>query len=478
MKKLYALLFFISCIQVHLHALDASITYATFNSPVGQYIEVYLYMVGPTLKNEVAPDSSLRAKVEVVILFEQGENIVKFDKYMLDGPSSIYQLDFFDMKRYALANGEYNLRVSVKDMFDERNVASYSSPISVDYPDDALAQSDIQLINNFQKAEQQGPMTKSGYFLEPLPFNFYTKHCDRLVFYSEVYNADKHLTDPFMVRYAIDEIKSEGKSAPLMVGHKTVAPRPVNAILIQKDITKLPSGNYNLTVEVRNSAQELLSTKTISFQRSNPYLSIEITGIDDKQLEDEFVAQLDQDALRYSLKAISPIVTGPQVEMLNLAIGKAEDLETQRRVLFMFWAERNPNNPRAAYDEYMAIARAVDEKYNSGFGYGFETDRGYMYLKYGQPDDMISEKNDAMAPPYEIWTYYDFPATRQVNVKFIFYNPSLASNDYILLHSTARNERSNPNWEAELYRKAADEIDNGNVRDNFNRNASRFFNDF
>ena len=72
-------------------------------------------------------------------------------------------------------------------------------------------------------------------------------------------------------------------------------------------------------------------------------------------------------------------------------------------------------------------------------------------MKYGKPSDVITVEDDSDAPPYEIWSYNDFPQTQQSNVKFLFYNPSLATGQFTLLHSTAKTEVNNPRWEIQLY---------------------------
>ena len=124
------------------------------------------------------------------------------------------------------------------------------------------------------------------------------------------------------------------------------------------------------------------------------------------------------------------------------------------------------------------------KKFNSGFRHGFETDRGYYYLKYGQPDDIELRDTEPSAPPYEVWVYYEFPTTNQNNVKFVFYNPSLAPGDFELLHSTAIGERNNPTWQRDLYREVPNEINSSDffgddgMLDNFNRNADRVFRDY
>jgi GWxTD domain-containing protein len=151
--------------------------------------------------------------------------------------------------------------------------------------------------------------------------------------------------------------------------------------------------------------------------------------------------------------------------------------------LFKYWATKNPNDPKTTYEAYMTIVNAIDKMYNTGFGYGFETDRGYVYLKYGRPDDMQTFSNDAVAPPYEVWQYNDFPLTGQKNVKFLFYNQTLVANDFRILHSNARGEISNPRWKTVLYGGARDQqvgnsIDGTEMKDNFGRNVGRILEEF
>ena len=74
-------------------------------------------------------------------------------------------------------------------------------------------------------------------------------------------------------------------------------------------------------------------------------------------------------------------------------------------------------------------------------------------MKYGQPNDIVTVEDEPHARP----TRYGSMMTSlhgQRNVKFLFYNPNLTPNDFVLLHSTARTERQNPRWEIELYEKA------------------------
>ncbi len=481
MKHFLAFLFLSILGLPALSALDASLSYASFRSPETSYIEIYLHVAGKTVAQTPVTDSTFRAAVDVIILFKQKDEIVKFDKYHLNGPVSKRPSDFIDMKRYGLPDGAYELVVAVEDANRADNKREYRTQVEIAFDDQSVQQSDLQLLAAFAKSDGPGLFVKNGVMMEPLPFNFYGKNAGTLSFYNEVYNTDKFLGEDFMVSYSIQLLNDE-ESNPVMIGHKRMKPAPTVPLLLQMDISELESGNYNLVVEVRNRERELISRKTLFFQRSNPYLRRERLELAEVDLSQEFVHKLSSEQLEYSLRALTAKLPPGDVELVNTMI-KRDSVSAMRLYLFSYWAQESPTNPEFAYQKYMEVADAIDQQFQSGFRYGFETDRGYIYLKYGQPDDMELRDTEPSAPPYEIWTYYEFPRTNQNNVKFVFYNPSLAPGDFQLLHSTAIGEINNPQWQLMLYSDAPNEV-NGNpidgteMMDNFNRNARRVFRDY
>jgi GWxTD domain-containing protein len=286
------------------------------------------------------------------------------------------------------------------------------------------------------------------------------------------------------VRYFIEQEKGNGLKTLISVGNQRRKPSTIDAVLVQMDINKLESGNYTLTVELRNAASELLTSRTLSFQRSNPFLNASETELTEEVVSRQFVQNLEEDTLRYGLRAISALAVGVESDMLKTIL-QTGDLKAMRFYLFRHFMREDPNNPELAYNRYMEVAAAVDQRFRSGFRYGFETDRGRTFLRFGRPDDLVHVEDDPGAPPYEIWVYYKFPQTQQNNVKFLFYNPSLAGEDFILLHSNARGEISNPRWERVLYsRNPTEYVDGDNFHDatgtqrNLGRNAKAYFEDF
>lgn len=490
-KNTLTLLLLVSCIWVT-HALDVSLSYATFKSPKQKYIEVYLHVVGQTVTYlPIDGDSSqLQAAVEVTMIFkktdkEGKEEIVKFDKFKLNSPIATERmLDFVDLKRYALRNGKYMLEVEIKDVNKPEIFKKYSAPVRMLYRGEDVQQSDVQLLASFEQAEEGSshPLAKNGVIMEPLPYNFYGRNADALMFYNEIYDTDKAIGDDYMVSYFIEQVENNEPKV-ILIGHKRKKPAPVTPILLEMDIKTLPSGNYNLVVEVRNRHKELISKKSAFFQRSNPFLNVERVELAEVPLDNEFVQELSEEDLKFSLRSLTPQIGQADIEFLNTILAE-KNYQAQRLFLFSYWIQKNPNNPKEAFDKYTQVATAVNNTYRSGFRYGFETDRGFYFLKYGKPHDIVQVENDPSAPPYEIWTYNEFPQTLQNNVKFIFYNPSLAPGDFVLLHSTARGELNNPRWEVDLYKNAPNQRDGGNfidgtgMQDGFNRNASRFFRDY
>jgi GWxTD domain-containing protein len=481
-KHIFSLIAFLFFIKIQLFAIDASIIHACYKSAKENYIEFNIYILGRSVEWAQLDSVDSQATVEVGIFFKQNGQVVQFDKFAMHSPKSIDPLNFEAIHRYAIANGNYDLEVTLKDKNKEEKPITYKSNIYVDFDNEMLRQSDIVLLQSVKPDSTEGVRVKHGYEMEALPFNFYDSRSSNLIFYNEIYNADKGIGDDFVVSYAIRKLFAQPTEKPLMIAQKRKKADPFIVNILQMDITNLESGNYRFVVSIHNRANQLLSEKEVLFQRSNPAFEPKEDTISTDALASEFVGKLEEKDLRFTLKSIIMKVPEDDVAVVNEML-KTKDLTAQRRYIYRYFAKISPTLPEQAHDEYMLIAKAVDRMFNNGFGYGFDTDRGRVYLKYGRPDDIVTVENEMSAPPYEIWSYAKMEKTQQTNVKFLFYNPNLMANGYRQLHSTCRGETNNPRWKTELYKNAPNEqtgtlIDgNGSVQKNFNRRAKELFND-
>lgn len=470
-----------------LHALDLGVSYAVMATPDEGYIEINLEISPQSLSWSRVDSSTVKAGAELLILVKKGNEVFAYEKYVLNSPAIAYPEILLDMKRLAVPNGTYELEVTATDVADVTNTARFAKEVTVNV-NQQLYLTDIQLLRGFQKDTTgiASPLLKNGFYMVPLPFAFYDRYATQLAFYAEMYHSNTVIKDPnYLLRYIIEKELGNGQTKLISVGKQQKRPSDIDAVLVDMDISLLESGNYSLTLELRNKQNELLTSRKVYFQRSNPFLNVQQADLSVEAISKQFVQELDEKALRYSLKAISPLVTmGTQPEELKNIL-KGDDLAAMRYFLFSHFVRTDPNNPELAWRSFIETANAADKQFHSGFRYGFETDRGRTYIKYGRPDDMIHVEDDPSAPPYEIWVYYNFPKTNQRNVKFLFYNPSLAGDDFVMLHSTARGEVNNAKWEITLYKRNANtEFDGDNAFDatrmqpNVNRRARAYFEDF
>ena len=104
------------------------------------------------------------------------------------------------------------------------------------------------------------------------------------------------------------------------------------------------------------------------------------------------------------------------------------------------------------------------------------TDRGRVYLKYGEPNQISKFENEPSSYPYEIWQYYQVSNQRN-NRKFIFYNPDLVTNDYTLIHSDALGETRDDRWRIRLTKRnnAIIDLDQDKSNDHYGSKVDDMF---
>jgi GWxTD domain-containing protein len=123
-----------------------------------------------------------------------------------------------------------------------------------------------------------------------------------------------------------------------------------------------------------------------------------------------------------------------------------------------FWERRDPTagTPENEYYQmfYALLADANRRFRESGAGDvpGWRTDRGRIFLKYGEAEERLQRPNQGLTPPYEVWKY-----TRPRLLKFVFLDETGLGN-FALLYTNDRFEVSRPDWEAILGNAAVEDV--------------------
>lgn len=456
MKNLLTLLsiLILSIGITHAKQLQAHLSYATFYHPQeGAYIETYL-SISPQSIHYLGTDNGMyKGEVEITMLFKQGETVVTFDKYVLNSPTVSDTLNisqsFLDQKRIALPVGEYSFDLIIADKNSKNEPYVISEPISIVYNNETIAFSDLQMVDNFKKTEEVNTLSKSGYDLIPYPSNFYPDNKNELIFYSELYNTAKQLGDDhaFLIKYYIESANLR-KPMEEFVRIRKMKAKEVNTIFHKFDITNLPSGNYQMVLEIIDQENNMLAQKKSFFQRSNPDVKPKKLRLEDIEVENSFVRNYNsKEELVAYIKGLEPIAT--EAEKVFIQSPEMHDLTTLKRFFAFFWKERDMVQPEKKWKIYKELLSIVNSEFGCSMRKGYETDRGIIYLKYGKPNTIVKNYDNSAAYPHEIWHYYEVGKHR--DGKFVFYTHDLVVGCFELAHSNVPGELSNSKWKYDVY---------------------------
>ncbi|MDP4282765.1 MAG: GWxTD domain-containing protein, partial [Bacteroidota bacterium] len=302
------------------------------------------------------------------------------------------------------------------------------------------------------------------YDLVPYVYNFFPVTEEKLSFYCELYNIDKSVGDgqKFALSYYVESFENNIQFPDMARIRKETA-RPVNVVLAEFNIHSLPTGNYNIVVEARNPNNEVIATKKVFFQRSNPTAQISYTEMLTNSPANTFVDRIiNLDSLREYISCTFPISSGIERAFIKNAL-KTSDLKSMQEYFLGFWLRRDPNNPEKAWIAYKAQVDKAQANFGTKIKKGYQTDRGRVYLEYGAPNVRSTQYNEPNSYPYEIWQYYSMTNNNQRNRKFVFYSPDMVTSDFFLLHSDAIGEVNNPHWMIDLQGRT---YSPSNVQDN------------
>jgi GWxTD domain-containing protein len=482
-RYIYIICFVAMGFGLNAQNLQSALNYCTFTRPDGKpYVETYLMVRGETAKFLKNANGKYQGNVEVVLTATRNDTVFYADKYNLLSP----EIDdtagaipnFIDKHNLPLPNGNYSLELSIADL--NRTAPSFKGaiPVTVAFPDTGVTMSDIMPVESYVKAATPTALTKSGFDIVPYVSSYYPETVTELSFYTEVYNTDKKfgVGEKFVVYYFIE---SADTKKPLDTHFKTkvYTTQQVTPVLSSFDISKLPSGNYYLVVDVRDKNNFIVGGKKIYFQRSSGIAPItDMASINAFANNfDGYLDKLPKDTLLDFVRSLRPIA-GPKERQYIDANAKKADSTALRTFFKAFWEAKTPDNAFKGWAEYLALLRVANREFGTSIRRGYMTDRGRVFLQYGPPNTRTVSPREPSAYPYEIWQYYTLG--KQNNRRFVFYLPDLVTNDYTLLHSDALGEITDDQWQLKLHKRdtQSNNFDIRSVNPTYGGRADDFFN--
>jgi GWxTD domain-containing protein len=471
--------------------IGAYLSHGTFNVPGEKpYVEVYLEIIGNTLVYEKLPSGLFQGSVQVTMIIKQDSVIKDFKKYELlsdqVADTNSVGINFIDQQRFTLPNGNYVLELSISDNKVDRKPQVLNYPFSIEFPNDKAAVSTVQLVNSYTKTNEANILSKSGYDLVPLVDNYYPSDKDKLIFYAEVYNPNhkEGSDEKYLISYYLESFEN-GRILNDFARTKKEDSRTVTVVLNEFDISRLPTGNYNVVISLRDKQNSEVAVGTTFFERSNPEMDNVPQDYTSVDLSNAFSASIMSiDTLREYIQSLSPIATEMEKLFINFQ-SKTAPLSALQQYFQKFWESRDPLKPKEAWLTYKDQVRKVNEAFSTQVKKGYNTDMGYVYLKYGEPNTIQDVPFDAGvmqgrgSVPYQIWHYYSLNNGRERNKRFVFVSSEVTTKDYTLVHSDARGEIQNYNWQGLIHREIwTDDADRESMRRDRSRSGTIYNNPY
>jgi len=432
--------------------LEANFQYFNFQNNLGiNYIETYLSFLSTELTYKQINSEEFQGSILINMVIKQNDTIKHIDKYLFNTPilkDTLKRQYFIDKQIIALNNGSYELSIELKDTNSNKSSISASTSLIVDFPEKQICFSDIMILNEYRASQNMGPLYKSGFDIIPMQKQgdyFIDESKSNLNFYVEWYQPDTDtlLNSGYLFNYFIE---NEQTHIPITGFHavKRKTKNHQKAHISGFDISQLPSGNYNLVVQLLNRKGKGIIQKRLFFQRRNNKIIMKTLDYASLNTEGSFVNKFTIiEEMAENISSLFPIANLRERSYASNQL-TAWDLEQMKKFFYGFWVLRNPLEPEAEWNKYFKGVKKANEMFSANKIKGFATDRGRIYLKYGAADYIENSVHDSNMLPYQIWNFNKID--EQTNCIFIFAEIAIGTNDFELIHSNVRGEIYNPNW--------------------------------
>jgi len=438
--------------------IDFAVDVSGFRGPDDQtYLEFY-FLCRPsefTLEEKEGRIYVATFSIDLSILDEL-ENVVfqtiQKREYQTDRPVVVTRRGeervIFEQLAAGVPPGSYRAKVLVTDLNSERvgeTVKPFVAHV-LNKPD--LAVSGLQLSTLVQQTEETHRFTKNGLLVLPNPLRIFEKWAEMpedgsyrprtMYAYFEIYNLSPG-PDGEKAGYDITPSvtsHANGMTFPLPPRKNRQVSGTDGLDVIAFDYMTFPDDLYTLEVTVRDTRTGVEASSSAVFEIVQP------------PPPPPPVTVLTEEQAKRGQRMLEIIASKRERDLYDNL-----DLEGKTEFLIAFWRMRDPT-PETPENESMMV-------FNERFSYadfqlgGAESDRGSVFIRYGQPEEIVRHDTDNIMKSYQIWYYTegvdgDPSRTDSGGRHFFIFGDRRGVGRYELVHSSARGELFNPNWRQDL----------------------------
>ncbi len=449
--------------------IPISVDYASFHHTDSlAYVEVYLSVFQGNLTYAKQADGSYKATFTntLKILDLNGKKVNSFAHAYTNTAKDTTGLNQFnqlvDIFAFYLPYGKYKARVQTVDK-TSRQKGEYVFDLNTIRTKPGIFLSDLEFCQDIKKSQDTSDrFYKNGLRVVPNPRGVFDILEPMLYFYVELNNLpfeqgkEKHFNFSYYVTNTNgDTIK---KVAPAI--KRIIAPSLVEVGGF--NVMSLPQNNYILNIKVVDpESGEVVTVKKPFYvykpkKRQPAQETVQNNaGTGNSPKIDPAIALLSKQELEKEFEMARYIASRQEEKIFK----NIEDPNGMRQFLTQFWYRRDKvsgSSPGTNRREFLRRVQEANQKFRAMGKEGWQTDRGRILLKYGEPDEIERHPSSMDLLPYEIWYYHNLEGGSE----FIFADLR-GFGEYELIHSTYRKELQNPNWK-QLIEKHSGFMENGN----------------
>ncbi len=420
-----------------------NVDYANFRyDEKNAYLEIY-YALYPGLVSYVSSNGGSRGTVLLTTMIrEKGSKKVVVERsashpmFIKDSEDPFLNSTYVMQAGFSLPSGEYELEIVGIDSIKSHRMDRLTLPISlVPFPEKG-AISDLELCSNITTSDDKSdPFYKNTLVVVPNPTLVFGVMNHPVIFlYAELYNLDP--AREYSVRTVVKD--AAGKITKDVTKKKTYGAK--NSVEVSThNISSMPSGKYSISVQMGSTDGQIISSSEKVFFANNPHVpQISVAAVELKSSE---MAGLSADELQEEFKMAQYVATSQEIKMFSQFTSE----DGRREFLAKFWidVEAGSGGRRAINrNEYLRRVGIANTRYRVLNRDGWRTDRGRVFILYGEPDHIERTASSESTKPHEAWKYYQI----ENGVDFVFVDRS-GFGEYILVHSTKRGELYDDQWQ-------------------------------
>ena len=338
---------------------------------------------------------------------------------------------------FLIDSGQYLFKIKATDFSNPVDSAKFEDNLSLSrFAEARVAISCIQISNGIEKTnDDKSVFYKNTLEVIPNPLSLFGNKLSTLYYYFELYNLDKNnISEGYTIKSEITDLND----AVIKASEKKYSLKSSSKVEVGSfDMADLKTNTYKLIIKILDEN----NSEVIRNQKKFIVFNSDTTGISGDYSQDNY--QLSEYGV-YSEEKLDDefnhaIYIASDLEKKNYA--NLNNLEGKRKFMFNFWKNKDINKK-----EYMQRIKYANNNFAFDFTEGWKTDRGRIYVTYGNPDDIDRYPFESDKRAHEIWRYNSLEG----GVIFVFVDLSNAAGNYGLVHSTARNELRNDQWEIKL----------------------------